>query len=89
MNLAKAKSNFPDNSSSSQETNNKQNLFEPFQIDIPEVKFILELRAVVGCVFLNNKPLVMLFVSWYPNNILLSSADTPWSLTALWENKVY
>ena len=53
MNLAKAKSNFPDNSSSSQETNNKQNLFEPFQIDIPEVKFIFELRAVVFFLTIN------------------------------------
>ena len=51
MNLAKAKSNFPDNSSSSQETNSKQNLFEPFQI--PEVKFIFELRAVVFFLTIN------------------------------------
>ena len=53
MNLAKAKSNFPDNSSSSQETNSKQNLFEPFQIDIPEVKFIFEMRAVVFFLTIN------------------------------------
>ena len=53
MNLAKAKSNFPDNSSSFQKTNSKQNLFEPFQIEILEVKFIFELRAVVFILTIN------------------------------------
>ena len=59
MNLAKTKSNFPDNSSSSRETENKQKLVLTFPDKYTKrlnFKFIFSETLLSSCVFVTVKP---------------------------------